>query len=128
MMNEKEQTSARILVVEDEAVIALNLVTFLHSLGHDVLGSVPYGERALEIAEKESPDLMLIDIKLRGKLDGIETAERILSRTHIPVIFLTAHTDRALAERASRVKHAGYLQKPFDESELRHNIEAALGG
>jgi CheY-like chemotaxis protein len=128
MREARPDISARILVVEDEAVIALNLVTLLRGLGHDVLGAVTYGERALEMAAEECPDLVLMDIKLRGELDGIETAERMMSQRHVPVIFLTAHGDRALMERASRLKHAGYLKKPFEEAALRQHIEAALNG
>jgi CheY-like chemotaxis protein len=97
---------ARLLIVEDESVAAWYLQEALENMGHDVLGSVASGEEALELAEETRPELVLMDIRLEGEMDGIAAAEHIYSRFDIPVIYLTAHADdgtltRAIAPRFS---------------------------
>jgi two-component system, cell cycle sensor histidine kinase and response regulator CckA len=119
-------TVARILIVEDEAVVALDLRTRLTRLGYFVIDCVGVGESALEVAERERPDLTLMDIRLRGEMDGIEAAEQIRSRLHLPVVFLTAHADDATVDRARVTEPFGYILKPFEERELRTMIEMAL--
>ena len=82
--------SLKILVVEDEELVALNLANRLNAKGYQVMETVPSGEQAIELAEKKLPDLILMDVSLAGKLDGIETSRRIFNRFHIPIIYLTA--------------------------------------
>ena len=115
-----------ILIVEDEAVVALDLERELGALGYDVAGRSPSGEEALELTEALRPDLVLMDIHLDGELDGIETARRLRSRWQVPVVFLTAFGDDATIERAKAGRPFGYVIKPFQARELRSAIEVAL--
>src|SRR6185369_13231089 len=93
-----------VLIVEDEAIIAADLSGKLGHLGYEVVGSAAEGNDALEIASRLKPQIVLMDIRLRGAMDGIETAEAIRSRIDVPVIYLTAHSDAATLARA---KHSG---------------------
>ncbi len=119
-------TPARILVVEDEAVVALDLRMRLTSLGYDVVEVTAKGEMAIALAKQLRPDLTLMDIRLRGELDGIEAAETIRTQLTLPVVYLTAHADEATIDRARLTEPFGYILKPFDERELRTVIEMAL--
>jgi diguanylate cyclase (GGDEF)-like protein/PAS domain S-box-containing protein len=119
-------TKARILVVEDEMIVALDIKQRLESMGYAVVATVVTGEQALQKAEDLSPDLVLMDIKLKGKMDGIQAAEVIRSSYHTPVIFLTAFADEATLQRARITEAFGYILKPFEERELSVNIEMAL--
>lgn len=116
----------RILVVEDEIIIARDIRATLERLGYDVLATVPSGEAAVVAAADMQPDLVLMDIMLRGDMDGIEAAEQIRSRHDIPVIFLTSFADDKTLERAKITEPFGYILKPFEERELATNIELAL--
>jgi len=115
-----------ILIVEDEQISAMDLKETLVSLGYRVTGIASSGERAIEMADAETPDLILMDIQLSGKLSGIEAAEQILRHHAIPIIYLTAYADPLLVERAKRTKPYGYLLKPSDERSIRTEIEIAL--
>jgi len=119
-------TGARILVAEDESLIAEALRNTLEKMGLIVTGVVASGEDAIARAEETSPDLVLMDIRLRGNLDGIEAAGTIHDRFDIPVIYLTAHSDDATVNRAKRTGPFGYLLKPFSGRELRVTVEMAL--
>ncbi len=119
-------TSARILIVEDEAIVALDLRMRLTRLGYSVIDSVGLAEVAIEIAEQQRPDLTLMDIRLRGEMDGIEAADVIRTKMGLPVVYLTAHADDATVDRARVTEPFGYILKPFDERELRTVIEMAL--
>ena len=112
--------------MEDEAVVALDLRTRLTRLGYSVIDSVGMAETALQIAKSHRPDLTLMDIRLRGQMDGIEAAEAIRSQLGLPVVYLTAHADDATIDRARVTEPYGYILKPFDERELRTAIEMAL--
>jgi PAS domain S-box-containing protein len=118
--------AASILVVEDEPVVALDLRTRLTRMGYLVSGMVARGEDAVEFAGTQRPDLILMDIRLRGAMDGISAAEQIRHQFGLPVIYLTAHADEATVERARITEPFGYILKPFDERELRTVIEMAL--
>ncbi len=118
--------STRILVVEDEQIVAEDLKMTLEGLGYIVAGIASSGEKAIELAGTEKPDLILMDIMLAGKMDGIEAAEKIQARMNVPLIYLTAYSDDATLERAKRTKPYSYLIKPFEERELYSNIEMAL--
>ncbi|HQZ66800.1 MAG TPA: response regulator [Planctomycetaceae bacterium] len=119
-------TPARILIVEDEAVVALDLRQRLIRLGYDIVETVGFGEVAVELAREHRPDLVLMDIRLRGTMDGIEAAETIRTQLSLPVIFLTAHADDETVSRARVAEPFGYILKPFDERELWTVIEMAL--
>ena len=116
---------AKILVVEDEKIVALEIQTRLRSLGYKVPITVFTGKEAIRQADTMHPDLVLMDIKLRGDMDGIEAAEHIKTMG-IPVIFLTAFVDDKTLQRAKITEPYGYLLKPFEERELHSTIEIAL--
>jgi len=119
-------SAARILIVEDEAIVAKDIQTSLARLGYTVLGARASGEEAVAAARELQPDLILMDIKLKGPLDGIEAAARIRRDRDIPVIYLTAFTDDDTLRRATATDAFGYLLKPFEDRELRSTIEMAL--
>ncbi len=115
-----------ILIVEDEAIIAKDLQLTLERLGYRVAGTTASGEVAIEMACRHLPDLVLMDIVLKGQLDGIEAAAQIRESLGIPAIYLTAYADKATMERAKLTEPLGYLLKPFEERELYTVVEAAL--
>jgi PAS domain S-box-containing protein len=119
-------SSARILIVEDEPVVARDIAECLEGLGYVVLGPVASGEEAVAAAESEHPDAVLMDIRLRGEIDGIEAASQIQSFSSAAVVFLTAFVDRDLLMRAREVGVFGYLTKPYEERELFATLEMAL--
>jgi len=122
-----EYNRVKILVVEDELLLAEDIKMRLERLGYEVPAYVPSVNAALEkLKEVEDIDLALIDISLKGKMDGIDLAKVINTLYRIPFIFLTSHADRALVERAKMVNPAGYMLKPFNDRELAINIEMAL--
>ena len=96
------------------------------AFGYRVVGSCTSGEDALRAAHVQRPDLVLMDVRLDGTMDGISTAEELRTQMHLPVVYLTAHTDDATIERARRTEPFGYVLKPFDPRELRTVIEMAL--
>jgi two-component system sensor histidine kinase/response regulator len=116
---------AEILVVEDEKIVALEIQTMLRGVGYSVGKTLFTGIDAIEQAKATHPDLVLMDIKLRGEMDGIEAADKI-KILGIPVIFLTAYADESTLQRAKIVEPYGYLLKPFEERELHSTIEMAL--
>ncbi len=117
---------SRILVVEDEMVISLEIATTLRRLGYAVAGQAITGIDAIRMAAEVNPDLILMDIRLRDEMDGIEAASRIQHLSDLPIIFLTAHSDEATLERAIAISPSGYLIKPFKDRELYSSIELAL--
>lgn len=117
---------ARILIVEDEAVVAIDVRYRLSRLGYAVAGIVDSGEGAVRAVEDMDPDVVLMDIMLCGSMDGVEAAGIIRERFGTPVVFLTAHSDRATLRRAGAVGPYGYLIKPFEEPELQSALEIAL--
>ena len=117
---------ARILVVEDSRIVARDIRQQLDRIGHEVTGSAASGEEAVRLAEETRPDLVLMDIRLETKMDGIEAAARIRVTCRIPVVFLTAYADDETVSRAGQAEPFGYLLKPFDDVQLRTTIEMAL--
>ncbi len=117
---------AKIIIVEDESVIAMDIKRTLQKLGYQVLDSFSSGESAISEIPKKKPDLILMDIKLAGQIDGIETAELIKQKIDIPIIFLTAHSEINFIQRAKLIKPYGYLIKPMQERELFSMIEISL--
>jgi len=115
----------QILIVEDEAIVAESIASKLRKYGYEVLDIVPSGEEGISIAEKARPDVILMDIHLVGKMDGIDAADTISNQYHIPVIFLTAYADEQTIARAKKAGPFGYLVKPFRERDLYVTIEMA---
>lgn len=116
----------RILIVEDEGLIARDIENMVKNANYEVCGVVSTGEEAIEKAKKTQPDLILMDIILRGNMDGVEAAERIRDHFNIPVIYLTAHTDENTLDRAKLTEPQGYTLKPVEQKELLTVIEMAL--
>ncbi|WP_119461002.1 response regulator [Rhodospirillaceae bacterium SYSU D60014] len=117
---------ASILIVEDEVLIALFTSATLSDLGYDVIGIAKTAEDALQTANRHRPDLVLMDITLRGQGDGIEAAQRLKEHLGVPVLFVTAHADGTTMERAAAAKPAGYLVKPFSPRQLGEAVSGAL--
>jgi PAS domain S-box-containing protein len=117
---------ARILIVEDEAIIAKDIKRRLEKHGYEVPSIVSTGIRAIRQAEKEKPDLILMDIVMPGDIDGIDAAKFIRAAHDIPIIYLTAYADEAILERAIPTEPFGYVTKPFEDSELCRTIEMGL--
>src|SRR5262245_7681367 len=116
----------RILVVEDERIVSLDIQRRLKALGYDVVAAAVSGEEAIQKANVHSPHLFLMDIMFEAALDGIAAAETIRCRLEIPVIYLTAHADAYTLQRAKVTEPFGYILKPFEERELHGHIEIAL--
>ncbi len=116
----------KILVVEDEGIIGLNIKKKLKSFGYTVPAIVATGEEAIKMAEITFPDLILMDVRLKGDMDGMETAEEIRKNFDILVIYLTAYSDDEVLEKAKKTEPYGYIVKPFKANDLRSNIEIAL--
>jgi len=114
------------MVVEDEWVVADQLCRNLQDVGYSVYSVISTGEEAIRKAEADSPDLILMDIVLKGKMDGIEAAKRINSQSNIPILYLTAYADQEYIERAKQTKPFCYLVKPYNQKGLYANIEMAL--
>ena len=115
-----------ILVVEDEALVLLHISKMLKKMRYNVAATSDSGEDAIRKADEMRPDIVLMDIVLKGEMDGIQAAEQIRSRFNIPVIFLTAYGDENTLERAKITEPFGYILKPFRERELPVAIEIAL--
>jgi len=118
--------NAKILVVEDENVVALEIKKRLTRLGYVVPSVAASGKEAINKARGFLPDLVLMDIRLKGEMDGIEAAQEIRTDLGIPVIYLTAHSDDETLKRAKQTEPYGYVLKPFEEEDLRAVIEMAL--
>jgi two-component system response regulator LytT len=119
-------TKANVLVVEDEFIVSKDIQSSLKKLGYNVIGAAPSGEKALELLTQEQPDIVLMDIMLKGEMNGIETAEIVRNEYSIPVIYLTAYADEATLAKAKVTEPYGYILKPFKEIDLHTSIEMAL--
>ena len=115
-----------ILVVEDERVVATDIEESLRGLGYAVVGAAASGVSAIRRAVETEPDLVLMDIKLKGAMDGVDAAGEVHDRLGIPVVFLTAYADEEILDRAKLTSPSGYVLKPFDERALRSAVEIAL--
>ncbi len=121
-------SAKNLLVIEDEGIIALDLQNCLQRLGYTVPAVADSGEEAVKLATEIQPDLILVDIRLSGKIDGIEAVERIRAHFDIPVVYLTALLDDDTLQRAKATNPAAFLSKPYEEELLQTTIEAALRG
>jgi CheY-like chemotaxis protein len=117
----------QILIVEDELLIAHNLARILKKLGYDVVDIVSSGEKAIQTATAKKPDLILMDIVIKGQINGIEAAQIIQSQHKIPVIYITAYTDESTVQRAKETGAYGFIVKPFKKEQLHGTIQIAIG-
>ncbi|MGB5362856.1 MAG: response regulator [Aureibaculum sp.] len=116
----------KIFIVEDEMIIAANISLQLSKLGYEISGIVSRGEDAILHIKENKPDIILLDIQLKGELDGIETAKLILKEQVIPIIYLTANVDDAHFKRAKETKPHAFISKPFKKLDLQHAIELTI--
>ena len=116
----------KILIVEDEMVIGANISLELTKLGYEVTGIVPRGEEALVHLKEQTPDILLLDINLKGELDGVETAKEMQKTHNVPIIYLTANTDDANFNRAKETHPYAFITKPFKKLDLKRAIELTL--
>jgi len=115
-----------VLVVEDESIVSKDIQHSLKKLGYNVVGASATGEMAIELAGKENPDIVLMDIMLKGEMNGIQAAEKIKEKHAIPIIFLTAYADESTLSKAKITEPYGYILKPFKEIDLHTTIEMAI--
>ena len=125
-LKSSSMSNACLLLVEDEAIIAIDVARRLRRLGYTVLDPVRTGEAAIEVATNKKPDLVLMDIHLEGEMDGTEAARTIYERLRMPVVFMTAYSDVAVVQRAQASEPYGYVIKPFRDQELYVAVELAL--
>lgn len=116
----------KILIVEDEIIVATDIEESLESLGYNVQATVDTGLKAIEAVEKELPDLVLMDINLKGEMTGIEAAKIITQKHDVPIIYLTANADLDTVNKAKVALPYGYIIKPFTDKDLQTNIEIAI--
>lgn len=119
-------TLIKILVVEDEMIIAAKISMQLTNLGYEVTGILPRGEEAILHVEENKPDIVLLDINLKGNIDGIETARQMQLMKDIPIIYLTANADEATFNRAKTTRPAAFISKPFKQLDLQRAIELTI--
>jgi CheY-like chemotaxis protein len=115
-----------VLIVEDEAIVAMDLQQTLAGMGYDAFAIAASADEALRHAAERCPDLVLMDIRIKGQRDGIETAALLRGRFGVPVVYLTAHADDATIQRAKRTDPYGYLMKPIRLAELKSAVEVSL--
>lgn len=116
----------KILVVEDESIVARDIRNMLVGLGYEVTAVVPGAKSAVQKAQETTPDLVLMDVMLQGEITGVEAAEQIYTNFSIPVVYLTAYADSTTVQQAKKTEPFGYIIKPFEERELQTTIEIAL--
>jgi CheY-like chemotaxis protein len=117
---------AKILIVEDEGIIAFKIKMDLIDLGHEVVGITDNGEDAVRLAREQHPDIILMDIVLYGGSNGIEAAGMICENNGCKIIYMTAHMDAGTIDLAKKTKHIGFLFKPFESFQLKQALDAAM--
>jgi DNA-binding LytR/AlgR family response regulator len=120
------EETAKLLIVEDEMIIGANLSLQLTGLGYEVIGIIPRGEEAIQFVRNNQPDILLMDINLKGQIDGVEAARIIQQEYDIPIIYITANSDEVNFNRAKSTKPQGFITKPFKKLELQRTIELTL--
>lgn len=125
-MKTQEDRTTRILIIEDEAIVAADLEDHLIRLGYSVVGTANSGEEALKLAAEHKPDLVLSDIMIQGDMDGTQTAVYLRKDYNIPVVFLTAYSSDSVVQKAKVSGPFGYILKPFEERELQIAIEMGI--
>ncbi|MBU2551648.1 MAG: PAS domain S-box protein [Proteobacteria bacterium] len=126
MADNTDKLAPKILIVDDEVLIAEDLASRIEGLGYTICGQAPSAEKAFELLEKQQPDLVMMDIVIKGEMDGIEAAEVIRDKWGIPVVFLTAYADSDRLERAKLTYPFGYILKPFQDRDIKITVEMAL--
>lgn len=121
-----DMKTEKIMIVEDEAIVAMSIKNLLKKMKYPVVGIFPSGEEAVEQVEQHNPDIILMDINLAGEMNGIETAREINKKTYVPIIYMTAYADEATLEEAKITEPFGYIIKPFIEKDIRGTLEMAL--
>lgn len=121
-----DQKNKKIMIVEDEAIVARDIRSRLADLGYEIACVCSSAEEAIDKVPDVRPDLVIMDIKLKGELDGIDAGENIYGQYSIPIVYLTAYSDEKLLQRTGKSKPYGYILKPFDSENLRITIEIAL--
>ena len=121
-----EPSEQRALIVEDEMLIAEELKERLSRLGFSVIGTVDSADEGIAIATRELPDLVLMDIRLRGEKDGIQAAREIRQKVDLPIVYVSAYSDHLTVERVKRTDHDGFILKPFHRYDLQSTIEVAI--
>lgn len=116
----------RIIVVEDEGIVAMDISKCLSSMGYEVAFIADTGEKVLEQIENEPADLILMDVELKGTINGLETAKTIKEKYSIPIVFLTAFEDESTLAKIQKLSTDGYLVKPFEDDNLKRTIERIL--
>ncbi len=116
---------AKILLVEDESIVALDISQRLEALGYEVVGTVPDGVEAIKLAEKKKPNLVLMDIVIKGEINGIRAGEEIAKRFKIPIVYLTAYSPNKTATK-TELTGQFHITKPFEDEDLQRIIENAL--
>ncbi|MEM7162608.1 MAG: response regulator [Bacteroidota bacterium] len=119
-------SKTNVLVVEDESIVSKDIQLSLEKLGYNVVGSADTGEKAISLATSLEPDVVLMDIMLKGEINGIEAAQSIKSEMSVPVIYLTAYADEGTLSRAKITEPYGYIIKPFKEIDIHTSIEMAI--
>jgi CheY-like chemotaxis protein len=114
---------ARIVIVEDDSLVAMGMRLYLESRGHDILAVTPTGQGAVEVAVGAAPDLVLMDVRLKGEMDGVEAAERILARRTLPIVFVSGSSEQQTLDRIRAVQPAALLLKPVTPSDLAAEVE-----
>lgn len=121
-----ESFKAKIMIVEDDKIISMELRQRLKNMGYDVVAVVTSGVEAIQAATEKTPDVVIMDIKLEGYMDGIQAADRIHYLLDIPVVYLTAYTDDVTYKRAKETEPYGFIAKPFDERLFKVSLDYAL--
>ncbi|MEL7834033.1 response regulator [Fodinibius sp. Rm-B-1B1-1] len=117
--------SKKVLIVEDEMIIAMLIERMVKNLGHEVLGKVSTGQDAIDVALGQHPDLILMDIRLKGAIDGIEAIQKIQEKVSMPVIYISGNTDLAHQKKMESTKYLDFLSKPITQSDLSKSFKVA---
>lgn len=126
MLTNQTPAKPRALIVEDEILIAEELKERLSVLGFSVIAAVDSAEEGIAIATRERPDVVLMDIRLKGMKDGVQATQEIHQQVDVPIVYLTAHSDRLTVDRARETEYDGFILKPFRARELQSTIEIAM--
>jgi DNA-binding response OmpR family regulator len=126
MRSDINASEPRALIIEDEVLIAEELSERLSRLGFSVIAAVDSAEEGVAIATRERPDLVLMDIRLKGEKDGVQAAQEIRKQVDLSIVYVSAHSDQLTVERARHTEHDGFLLKPFHRKELQSTIEVAM--
>ena len=119
-------SKVKVLIVEDNRIVAADIAATLQQIGYEISGMLAKGEDVKSHIEKEKPDVILMDVNLEGEMDGIDVSKKVLEEYQLPVIFLTANSDKETFERAKETKPYAFILKPFDRFDIEHSIELAM--